>query len=134
MKAVSMRSIVLVSALLAVASPVFAQAAPVAPVAFAYYEFQVTKVAAIAKDSPWPQYPASLKAAKVEGEVLATFVVDSLGMVDTASFRVLKSTDTLFTAAVREALPKMRFEPALLAGKNVRQHVQVPFLFAMADK
>jgi len=126
-----MRTFVVAAALLVVASPLFAQAAPVG---LAYYEFQVTKVATVKKDSPWPKYPEVLKTAKIEGEVLATFVVDSLGMVDTASFRVLKTSHDLFTSAVRAALPGMRFEPALIGGRTVRQHVQQKFAFNIADK
>jgi protein TonB len=129
-----MRTVVFAAALLVVASPLFAQAAPVAPVGLAYYEFQVTKVAVVKKDSPWPKYPEALKAAKIEGQVLATFVVDSLGMADTASFRVLKTSHDLFTSAVRAALPEMRFEPAMIGSRTVRQHVQQSFVFNIANK
>jgi protein TonB len=35
----------------------------------------------------------------------------------------------LFAAAVRTALPTMRFLPAEISGKKVRQQVQQPFVF-----
>jgi periplasmic protein TonB len=78
-----------------------------------------------------PQYPDPLRRGGTEGEVVATFVVDTLGRADTTSLRILKSTHRLFSIAVREALPKMRFIPAELNGKKVRQQMEHPFVFAL---
>jgi protein TonB len=38
----------------------------------------------------------------------------------------------LFTQAVRAALPRMRFFPAQVGGKAVKQLVQMPFQFNLA--
>ena len=78
------------------------------------------------------RYPDEMRAANREGEVYTMFVVDERGLVDTSSFRVVKSTDPAFTAAVRAALPTMRFTPARKAGRAVRQVVEQPFTFALA--
>lgn len=43
----------------------------------------------------------------------------------------MKSTHDLFTQSVQAALPDMRFVPAMLGGKLVRQLVQVPFHFVL---
>ena len=94
------------------------------------YDFQVETVAKLAKDSPSPVYPPALKNLGLNGEVVAAFVVDTLGMVDTSTFRVLKSTNTLFSDAVRAALPNLRFEPAMIGRRKVKQLVQMPFVFA----
>jgi hypothetical protein len=56
-------------------------------------------------------------------------VVDTTGQVDTATIRVLLSTDPRFTASVRTALGSMRFQPAKRAGKTVRQLVEQKFNF-----
>jgi len=78
------------------------------------------------------RYPAEMRAANREGEVYTMFVVDERGLVDTASFRVLRSSDPAFTAAVRAALPTMRFTPARKQGRAVRKVVEQPFTFSLA--
>ena len=97
----------------------------------AYFEFQVEKQVQFVKDSPQPQYPASLKSANIEGEVLAQFVVDTTGRADIVTFKVLKSSHSGFTQAVRDALPSMRFTPAEIGGRKVPQIVQNPFMFSL---
>jgi hypothetical protein len=43
--------------------------------------------------------------------------------------QVVKATHPEFVQAVREAMPKMRFRPAILGGYKVRQLVQQNFSF-----
>ena len=94
-----------------------------------YFEFQVEKqVTPDPRNAP-PRYPDMLRSANVEGEVLAQFVVDTTGRADMSTFKVLKSTHDLFTNAVKAALPNMRFFPAEVGGKHVKQLVQMPFQF-----
>jgi len=50
-------------------------------------------------------------------------------MVEQDTFKVLKSTHDLFTQAVRQTLPQMRYSPAVVGGRKVRQLVQTPFVF-----
>jgi len=60
------------------------------------------------------------------------FMVNELGRVDVASMIVEWSDHELFTAAVRNVLPRFRFEPAhTLApeSKPVAVWVSVPFRF-----
>lgn len=111
-----------------VASGVVGGTGPVNPEQ-TYFDFQVEKPAASAPGSPGPRYPDILRSGGVEGEVLAQFEVDTLGRVNIASFRVLRSTHALFEQAVRSALPNMRFLPAEVGGRKVRQLVQQPFVF-----
>jgi TonB family protein len=96
-----------------------------------YFDYQVEKQVEFAKDSPQPRYPASLKAANVEGEVLAQFVVDTAGLAEVSTFKVLRSSHDGFTQAVRDALPNMRFTPAEVGGRKVPQIVQNPFIFSL---
>lgn len=97
-----------------------------------YYEFQVEKPVSQAPGSGMPRYPDILRQAGVEGNVLASFVVDEAGLADTGTFKALRSTHELFTMAVKQALPNMRFVPAEVGGKKVKQLVQQPFAFAIA--
>ena len=98
-----------------------------------YFEFQVERpVRPDRGGGVAPRYPDALRQAGVEGEVLAQFVVGPDGRPDVGSFKVLKSSHGLFTNAVRSALPMMRFQPALVGGKAVRQLVQEPFTFSLA--
>ena len=99
--------------------------------ATAYLAIQVERQARAAAGSAGPRYPESLRAARMEGEVLAQFVVDIEGRADLTTFRVLESTHVRFTDAVREAVRTMRFHPAEVGGAPVRQLVQMPFVFAL---
>jgi TonB family protein len=76
-----------------------------------------------------PAYPMDLLTKKIEGTVLARYIVDTTGFADTASFEVIRSTHPGFIAAVREALPYMRFSPAKIGSVRVRQLVEQPFTF-----
>jgi protein TonB len=97
-----------------------------------YFEFQVEKVAAQAPGSAAPAYPEMLRSAGVEGTVLAQFVVGIDGKAETNTFKVLKSDHDMFTQAVRNALPRMKFFPAEVGGRKVKQLVQQPFVFKLA--
>ena len=96
-----------------------------------YFEFQVEKPAEMLSDSPKPKYPSVLESSGIAGEVQAQFVVASSGKADMDSFKVLKSTNELFTQAVKNVLPRMRFSPAMIGGKPVNQLVQQSFQFAV---
>jgi TonB family protein len=76
-----------------------------------------------------PKYPDALRPSRIEGRVLAEFVVDTNGRANMDSFRVLESSDALFTSAVRAALPGMKFIPGEARGRKVAQRLQLPFHF-----
>jgi protein TonB len=96
-----------------------------------YFDFQVEKQAALIDGTADPQYPDILKSAGIQGEVLAQFVIDTTGRADASTFKVIKSDHAQFTEAVKRALPRMRFRPAEVAGKKVKQLVQLPFAFSI---
>jgi TonB family protein len=93
------------------------------------FEFQVTKPVLAKEGNPAPHYPRDLQSARFGGEVLVQFVVDTTGVVDMRTFKVLKSSDERFSESIREVLPRYRFTPAEKDGKVVRQWVQLPFVF-----
>jgi TonB family protein len=97
-----------------------------------FYEFQIEKHVQPVAGNPSPRYPDMLRTAKVEGEVLAQFVVDTFGRADMNTFKVLRSTHDLFTESVRVSLPNMRFEPAQVDGRKVKQLLQMPFNFNLS--
>jgi TonB family protein len=86
---------------------------------------------AVARDpeSAAPKYPASLQARGIEGSAIVRFVVDTTGYADLESFRLMETNHPLFGASVREALPGMKFRPAAIGSRKVRQLVELPFAF-----
>lgn len=96
-----------------------------------YFEFQVEKQVSSVPGTVNLRYPDMLRSANVEGDVLVQFVVDTTGRADMSQFKVLKSSHDLFTNAVRSAVVAMRFYPAEIGGKRVKQLVQQPFSFTL---
>ncbi|HEY6089243.1 MAG TPA: TonB family protein [Gemmatimonadaceae bacterium] len=95
-----------------------------------YMEFQVEKpVEKIGGDAP--EYPAMLKESGVTGQVLAQFVVGENGRYQEGTLKILDSSNPAFTAAVKNALPRMRFSAAQIGGRKVSQLVQMPFQFRL---
>jgi TonB family protein len=62
--------------------------------------------------APTLRFPDELRARPIDGEVIVQFRVNEKGRVDASSMQVLHSEHDLFTSAVRNALPRFRFEPA----------------------
>ena len=93
---------------------------------------QVERQVSLTPGSKPPRYPEALRAAGVEGRVVAAFVVSDLGLVEEGSIKILSSDNLLFNDAVMIALGRMRFVPAEIGGKKVRQLVQMPFVFTLS--
>jgi periplasmic protein TonB len=93
---------------------------------------QVERQVSLVAGSAAPRYPEALRMAGVEGRVVAQFVVDVGGRVEEGTVRLLRSDNALFDEAVRAALARMRFTPAEIAGRKVRQLVEMPFVFALS--
>jgi TonB family protein len=98
-----------------------------------YFDFQVERPARPVDGMRGPRYPESLRAAGVEGRVLAQYVVNPSGRVDTSTIKIVKSDHAEFSAAVRATLAEMRYEPAMVGDRAVRQLVQSPFEFSLAS-
>ena len=78
-----------------------------------------------------PSYPDYLQKEGIEGTVAVEYVVDTTGLADSASLRILRTTHPAFAEAVRAALPGMRFEPGEVGGQLVRQLVTQEFRFVI---
>lgn len=80
-------------------------------------------------NSPLPVYPPQLEQRGITGSVRSQFVVDTMGKAEINSIKILSSDHPLFSEAVLDVIPRMRFFPASFKGKKVRQLVQLPFNF-----
>jgi hypothetical protein len=76
-----------------------------------------------------PIYPDSLFEARVPGMVEVEFVVDATGRVRMDTFGLIWTTHRQLGEAVRRSLPSAAFGPAVRAGRNVAQVMQLPFEF-----
>jgi TonB family protein len=81
-----------------------------------------------------PTYPKDMEARGIEGDVKARFVIDSTGLIDPSTIKVLESTNESFARAVRAAMPGMRFRPAMVGTKAVRQLAEQEFAFHVQIK
>jgi TonB family protein len=109
--------------------------AAVAPIATAqvtarvYAANEVDKPAGVTDNSAGPKYPDALRPLALGGRVIAQFVVDSTGTVDTTSILIDDSANPLFAASVRDALATMRFNAAVKGGQRVAEEIVQSFLF-----
>jgi hypothetical protein len=87
-----------------------------------FFEFQVTDKARWIPDSsaihPTP-------TSKVPQSVVQ-FVIDTLGVADLRTFKVLISRDSATIEDAKRLLPAWRFTPSVLNGCRVRQLMQTP--------
>jgi TonB family protein len=78
-----------------------------------------------------PAYPDYLQKQGIEGTVAVEYIVDTTGLADSTSLRILRTSHPAFAEAVRAALPGMRFEPGEVGGQLVRQLVTQEFRFVI---
>ncbi|MDP1890869.1 MAG: energy transducer TonB [Gemmatimonadaceae bacterium] len=81
-----------------------------------------------------PVYPSLLEKQGIEGTAVVRFVVDTNGRADLGTFRLVETNHPLFAAAVRDALPGMKFHPATVGPNRVRQMVELPFGFQIVRR
>jgi len=77
------------------------------------------------------RYPDELRNMSMTGEVLVRFIVEPTGKVRPGSATVVRSSHPLFTKAVTDGLPLLRFYPARVGGIPVAQLVEEPFTFSL---
>jgi TonB family protein len=81
-----------------------------------------------------PRYPSALEAARVQGNVLVEFAVDTTGRADASSMRVLNSTHTGFETNAKAAVETCRFRPARMSGRPVRATVRQRIQFVLTNR
>lgn len=110
---------------------------PLAEAAAAQNAFTLLDVdTAVVRDptSAVPIYPRLLEKQGIEGMAVVRFVVDTTGRADLTTFRLVETNHRLFGAAVRDALPGMKFHPATVGPNKVRQLVEIPFGFQIVRR
>ena len=83
------------------------------------------------ENSAAPAYPESMMRRNISGHAKMQFIVDSTGVIDMSSVRTLEATHPDFVAAVRAAMPLMRFHPAKIGPRAVGQLAEQQFVFAL---
>ncbi len=107
-----------------------AAAAPALPgLDSVFTELQVDSSVARYPGSAAPAYPPEMLRQGKQGSVTTQYVVDTTGFADTTSLRIIRMSHPDFASAVRAALPFMRFFPAKVGTKRVRQLVEQEFTF-----
>jgi outer membrane biosynthesis protein TonB len=94
-----------------------------------YFDFQVEKPVAARPTNQPPEFPPEARGVS-KAVVIVSFVVDTTGAPEMRTFQLVTSDGDLFAIAVRRAVAKDRFYPAEIAGRKVRQRVQMPFYFS----
>ena len=110
------------------------KSAPVLRQELAMTELEVDNTVVRDPSSAAPAYPAGLLKDGVTGLAEVRFVVDTLGEVDTASVHLVTASHAEFAESVRQALPHMRFRPAVYNGRAVPQWVDQTFNFRIATR
>jgi len=95
----------------------------------AFSSVEVDSAAVFDPTSAAPEYPEAMAERRVEGSAVMRFVVDSTGLVDMSTVRVMSSTHAAFAKAVIVAMPRMKYRPASIGGKPVRLLVEQAFTF-----
>ena len=94
--------------------------------------FSIVDVDSAAERDPMsaaPTYPKDLLAKAIEGHATLRFVVDTTGLIDLGTIRLVEASHPLFVKAVEEAMPRMRFRPAMMGRNAVRQLAEQLFKF-----
>ncbi len=97
-----------------------------------YTVLEVDSAVMRSSNSAAPAYPLELLKQNIEGMVRVRYVVDTTGFADPETLEILLASHPLFAKSVREVLPNMRFQPAKIGTKKVRQWVEQPFTFHIA--
>jgi TonB family protein len=97
----------------------------------AYSVLDVDSAAVRDPSSAAPAYPPAMMSLSIEGMATMRFVVDTAGRVDLSTVKTLSATNAAFSNAVLVALPRMRFHPAHIGARAVRQESQEVFKFQL---
>lgn len=95
---------------------------------------EVDVAAALRPTSPLPRYPDLLRAQRIEGRAVARFIVGTDGRVELASVQILDASHPAFAESVRAVVSRLRFSPARVGRRPVRQMVELPFGFRVTDR
>lgn len=90
----------------------------------------VTQLPRILRE-PRPNYPAEMRAAGREGDVIVELVVDPDGRVVRESLRILETPHSAFSEAALEAVQNVEFAPARQGRTPVAVRIRLPVRFRL---
>jgi len=99
-----------------------------------YDENMVERSVQPRRGNPKPRYPSALADMGVEGAFIVRFVVDSTGDVSSDKIEFPGTMHRLFVSAVRAALLKSHYAPAMISGHMVAQQVVQEFRFEIGHR
>ena len=105
------------------------QLAEAAQAVGAFSVIQVDSAAERDPHSAAPAYPRDLLSRNIQGSAILRFVIDSTGLVDLSTIKVMGFTHNGFAQAVQDVMPRMRFRPAMMGANPVRQLAEQEFRF-----
>ncbi|MDQ6717151.1 MAG: TonB family protein [Gemmatimonadota bacterium] len=91
---------------------------------------EVDVAASVLPGQRGPSYPEGLRMLRIEGRVVARFVIGKNGRVESDPTIVSSSAEE-FSAAVRRYLSTARYRPATVGGDPVRQLAEQEFDFSV---
>ncbi len=84
------------------------------------------------KSGPLPRYPALLRQAGIEGNVMVEFVITPEGKVDSSSVNVVESTNRAFEAPAMHVIRGSLYSPGEVDGAQVSTLVSQQIRFSLA--
>jgi len=78
---------------------------------------------------PLPQYPQMMQQAKIRGQVLLRFIVETDGRVGREHIETLSVSHRAFEGPATEMVAQCRFRPGRVRGRAVRVLVEMPVVF-----
>ena len=82
-------------------------------------------------DNPKPDYPMAETIIRSDYRVLARYLVDTTGLVDSTSILIEESAAEVFAQATINYLRKLQFLPEVFDGVKERQHFERTVLFVV---
>jgi TonB family protein len=71
-----------------------------------------------------PEYPPDVRAQGIEGRVTFQMIIDTAGVPELDSFRIVSSPSTYLSEAVKVAVAAWRYTPARVNGRAVRVRIE----------
>ena len=84
-------------------------------------------------EHPPIRYPDSLKVAGIGGRVLIEAIIDPTGLADSASVRIVSSSNPAFEAGALEVVRASTYRPGMLDGRAVPVRVRIPLNYAVSS-
>ena len=99
-----------------------------------FYEHDVVDKVPERISCPVPAYPRMMQQAKIEGQVLLQFIVETDGHVLDEHIETISSSHRAFETPAKQLISNCLFRPGLVRTQRVRVLVQMPVIFALGGQ